>query len=177
MRNDRLALLGIKHSGKSSVGRELSRKYEVPFVDTDDLISADHDGETPRNVMVSKGPAYFRQAEHNAISFCCSTEYPMILATGGGIADNGPALSTLSRHFTLIYLVENERVLYDRIMSGGIPPFLPENGTRAAFLRLYRRRDVTYRRWAHMIVDTHGKGVGAVADLVIRTHADLITGD
>jgi len=177
MHNDRLALLGIKHSGKSSVGLELARRLTIPLVDTDDIVSSQHAGMAPRELFAEHGAGYFRRAEQQAIEYCCSVNDPLIVATGGGIADNGPALSTLSGSFMLIYLVENESVLYDRIMSGGRPPFLPKIGTSEAFTRLYRRRNVTYRRWAHVIVDTHGKDISEVVDRIVRLRTDFFTGE
>ncbi len=161
----RAAITGIKHSGKSSVGRATASLLQVSFHDLDQAICERECVANARELYRTVGAERFREIEQELAERFCSQPGSLILATGGGLADNGPTLAVLSRSFHLVYLVESEAVLYDRIMANGRPPFLPESGTREAFARLYRRRDLTYRRWAHSVIEASNT-IPEVADAV-----------
>lgn len=162
----RVALLGIKHSGKSSVARKLGTERAIEVIDTDELICEAYQVDSPRELYRCSGAERFREAELHAITTLSNRSGPLVVATGGGLADNGSALAELSLTFYLVYLAEGETVLYHRVMAGGRPPFLPESGTKAAFSRLYRRRDTTYRRWANAVVQIDGASIDSVAAAV-----------
>lgn len=165
----RIALTGVKHSGKSTVAREIATLTGQQVLDTDDLICRTYNVDSPRALFHRDGAGRFREAELKIVETLGQTEGDdLVLATGGGIADNGVALAKLTESFTLVYLAEDPSVLYDRIMTGGRPPFLPEEGTYLAFLRLFRRRDRTYRRWATLTYPVQGESVARVAEGILR---------
>ncbi len=165
----RIALTGIKHSGKSAVAREMAVLTGAPSVDTDDLICETCDVDSPRVLYQRDGAEAFRNAELRVVEQLQEDSgSDIIVATGGGIADNGLALARLRGTFFVVYLAEDASVLYDRIMAGGRPPFLPEAGTYLAFLRLFTRRDRAYRRWANLVYHTGGESVGQVAKGILK---------
>ena len=168
----RAAITGIKHSGKSSAGESAAALLRVPFRDLDQVICEREGVMSARELYRAVGAARFREIELEVAESFCSHPGSLLLAVGGGVADNGPALAALSGSFHLVYLVESETVLYDRIMANGRPPFLPESGTREAFARLYRRRDLAYRRWAHSVLEASGT-IAQVAEAL----ASLLSGN
>ena len=164
----RIALTGVKHSGKSAVAGAIAGLSGRRSVDTDDLICEANNVDSPRALYQRDGVDGFRKAELQIVEQLRETDEPdLVVATGGGLADNGIALARLAESFSLVYLAEDAAVLYDRIMAGGRPPFLPEAGTYLAFLRLFTRRDRTYRRWASLIYPIHGESVSQVARKVL----------
>ena len=168
----RAAITGIKHSGKSTVGRAAASLLRVPFHDLDEVI-CEHEGVAgARELYRAVGAERFRAIELEMVESFCALPGSLLLAAGGGIADNGAAIAALAGSFHIVYLVESEVVLYDRIMASGRPPFLPESGTREAFARLYRRRDLAYRRWAHSVLEASGT-IPKVADAL----ASLLSGN
>ena len=165
----RIALTGVKHSGKSAVAREITALTKRASADTDQLICDAYDVGSPRYLYETKGVGGLRDAELRIVEQLDLTyNSDLFVATGGGLADNGPALARLAQTFSLVYLAEDPRVLYDRVMAGGRPPFLPEAGTYLAFMRLFTRRDRTYRRWADLVYPIEGQSVEAVARGVLR---------
>ena len=79
----RIALVGYMGSGKSTVGKLLSERMSIPFIDLDKVIET-REGKTIAALFGEKGETYFRQLESNALIEILSQNTPFILATGGG---------------------------------------------------------------------------------------------
>ncbi|MFM9974243.1 MAG: shikimate kinase, partial [Beijerinckiaceae bacterium] len=80
---DRLiVLVGMMASGKTSVGRLLARRLQLPFVDADHEIEAAAQMSIPE-VFAKHGEEYFRSGERRVIARLLG-EGPRVLATGGG---------------------------------------------------------------------------------------------
>ena len=59
-----IVLCGIKHCGKTTVGKALAAALNVPFVDTDDLIVEKDGGtRTVREIFKTEGEEYFRKMD------------------------------------------------------------------------------------------------------------------
>ena len=170
------ALLGLKHSGKSSVAERLSNRLSLPCLDTDRLVSHEAGCDSARETFKAVGRARFRDLEERVCSKLArrAENERIVLATGGGLADNEEALAILSQEFYLIYLLDSEQVLYDRFMKGGRPAFLPQKNTREAWSQIYRRRDRCCRRWADRIVDCRRRTVAEITEIAYESfiHGD-----
>ncbi len=161
-----VALLGLKHSGKSSVAELLSHRLDIPHVDTDRLICAKSGCVSAREAYRELGKDGFRELEYSVCSDLArrAGAEKMVIATGGGIADNEKALETLSAAADFIYLFESEEILYKRFMEGGRPAFLPEEGAKEAWSRIYSRRDRICRRRASLVIDCRSRSLTEVAE-------------
>jgi shikimate kinase len=78
-----LVLVGIPGAGKSTVGRELARRLEWPFVDLDDDIIA-RAGLSVREIFAAYGEQRFRALEREATERLAQNASPMVIAPGGG---------------------------------------------------------------------------------------------
>ncbi len=154
-----LVLMGLKHSGKSSLGEYLSAVSSSVFTDLDRLImdTARLEGHSSiRELYRTVGLKNFQVYEMEALrDFFRNTSVPgAVLALGGGTADNGEAMELSARRGHLIYLKVEEDVLIERILQGGIPPFLQGEGTpQELFHHLYLRRDALYQHFADLTVE------------------------
>ena len=79
----KIVLLGYMASGKSSVGRRLSKKLSMKFLDLDDYI-IDKEGMPISKIFEKKGEVYFRLIEHKYLKEVLSKKDDFILALGGG---------------------------------------------------------------------------------------------
>ena len=88
--------MGLKNCGKSTQGQIISEKTGIPFVDTDVLIEQETMMKA-RELYIKKGVGAFAIAEENACEFVANEYYrkSVIVASGGGICDNPPALIKL----------------------------------------------------------------------------------
>ena len=103
-----IILIGIKHSGKTSLGKQLAEHYGLPFVDVDFVIEK-MTGKPPRQLY----------AEENACRKAAEliADKNAVIATGGGICDNPPALTFLRPLGKFVYLCVEEKIAADRIMA------------------------------------------------------------
>src|SRR5271154_5314358 len=77
-----VALVGMMGAGKTSIGRRLAARLEVPFCDADHEIEAAA-GLTVAEIFEKFGEPYFRDGERRVIARLLG-EPPHVLATGGG---------------------------------------------------------------------------------------------
>ncbi len=164
-----IILLGIKHCGKSTLGRMLASQFRCPFFDTDDIIT-EMTGRTPREIYQEEGEQAFMEAEaracehleHNLASL---DEDEHIIAAGGGICNNQQALDSLQRLGFFLFLEVPEEVAAQRILNEiewedgtmkNLPAYIarenpdsPEDVARI-FSGFYKERTSRYRRLAQI---------------------------
>lgn len=159
-----LILIGLRASGKTSVGKRLSRLLELPFCDTDELIQR-RAGKTVREMVREGGWSAFRQAEREAIASLAGKKRAVIALGGGAVLD--PAnVEALKPGGLFIWLQAKretlqERLKADRASADQRPPLLvPGDGGEE---EIERRRIPLYAAVADLIVDTTGRNVECVA--------------
>lgn len=153
-------LTGLKHCGKTTLGKMLATRTGRLFYDLDDLLleEARRDGYTSvRNLYRTAGRKKFQEYEAEAAKKACTSLGPKrvsitkssdhlyspnlqgdvegdaggaVFSLGGGTIENGGALPVITASGSLIYLQVAEEVLFERIRKNGLPPFL--NGTQPA---------------------------------------------
>jgi shikimate kinase len=174
---ENIVLLGSKHCGKTSAGAELAEVLQREFIDLDNLIEK-QTGKTPR-ALYKEGAAVFKNAEINALNAALEEgerRGKNIIAPGGGIIDNEPAVFILEnfkkeRKAALVCLAVSAQTAWERIRAGGeLPPFLLEkaDSPEETHRILHTRRQNAYQRLAGFIVQAEGKSVGETADLILK---------
>ena len=162
--------MGCKHCGKTTQGKLLAQKLGVDFIDTDDEIGRSR-GVDFRTLYKTKGVTEFVLAEEEA---CCkimeeNQGRQLVIATGGGICDNPPALQALRECGTFVFLRLDIKHSIDRMMSkieetspgvfNGAPAYvLTENpksldDIRAILQKKYEERYQQYASIADIIID------------------------
>lgn len=174
-----IIIVGPKHSGKTSTGRELAKLLGGTFTDLDELIKV-QTGKSPR-ALFRESPETFQQAEQRALESLFAVHYstglagressvgqernaPGVIAVGGGIIDNDRArhlLCTETRTFLVNLEVSAEtaweRVSMSAARSGELPPFLNTATPRETHRLLHERRAAAYREIAGLTVSGEGK--------------------
>ena len=161
---DNVILVGFMGAGKSSVGRILAARLGCCFVETDDMITA-KEGLSIPEIFATRGEAYFRAAEEEALGLLARKRGDVI-ATGGGLPCREGRLAALRALGTVVWLSGGFDALYARALRGGDRPMLAGKSREEAEA-LYRSREAFYRQ-ADLTVDTVGIGVDQVAARVLR---------
>ena len=123
----RIVLCGIKHCGKSCLGKALAGMLALPFFDTDDLLAADA-GKPVRALYREVGEARFRELEAESIRrFTVSAPSPAVVALGGGVISN-PCLTPDERRALglILWLDVPVPTAFERMAREGLPPFLAD---------------------------------------------------
>ena len=77
-----LILIGLPASGKTSVGRALARRLDMPFYDCDEAVETAA-GQSVSAIFSQHGETFFRDMESKILEDLCSRER-CVIATGGG---------------------------------------------------------------------------------------------
>ena len=155
---DSIIIVGMKHSGKSSLGKGLAAYFSLEFFDTDKIIE-EKTNMSVRNLFVEKGEQAFKDAEVESCKFLLErvkTSNPLIIATGGGICDNPEAIKILKSigKFALLNVPEKtclERILRNSKRTGSLPGYISRENPKSQedieriFHNFYQRRMKSYK--------------------------------
>ena len=151
----RVAICGIKHCGKSRLGKALSGALALPFFDTDALLEADA-GKPVRALYKEVGETRFRELEAETIrKFTASAPSPAVVALGGGVISN-PCLAPGDLHAlgAIIWLDVPVPTAFERMAREGLPPFLADKpDPLAEFERICAVRRPLFREAADAVVE------------------------
>lgn len=79
----KIVLLGYMGSGKSTIGKKLARKRDLPFLDLDAFITRETELSIPE-IFREYGEIYFRNTEHQELKKILDNPRDCVLALGGG---------------------------------------------------------------------------------------------
>ena len=99
---ENIVLIGMPASGKTTVGKILSEKYERELIDTDSLIEK-RAGKSISDIFKENGEAEFRRLESEIIDEV-SAKTGVIISTGGGAVLNGSNVTSLRKNGRLYFI-------------------------------------------------------------------------
>lgn len=109
-----VVLVGMMGAGKSSIGRRLAQRLNLPFVDADAKIEEAHAGVTISEIFATYGEPYFRSGEARVIARLLN-EGPQVLATGGGAFMNADTRAGVRAKGLSVWLKAEFEVLMKRV--------------------------------------------------------------
>ncbi len=121
-----IVICGIKHCGKTTVGREIAAVLDIKFADTDEcIIQRDGKQRSVREIFSAMGEDAFRKLEAEILCELTQSTEKMVIALGGGALSN-PFISNSVREKLgfKVWLDTDEGVAFERIKEKGLPPFL-----------------------------------------------------
>lgn len=111
----RIFLIGFMASGKSTIGKKLANKLNLPFVDLDTYIEKKFN-TTIRFLMYEKGQEEFRVIEKEALSEVIEKYKDAIISTGGGTPCFFDNMERMRKNGTTIYLEMDVPTLVNRLL-------------------------------------------------------------
>ncbi|OQX29332.1 MAG: hypothetical protein B0D92_04230 [Spirochaeta sp. LUC14_002_19_P3] len=152
---------GLKHCGKTSLGRAAASELHYSFFDLDQLVLdlSPNKWKSVRELWMNSGREEFLRLEELAAQNFIRLTLPslegrgVILSLGGGSIENDGALHWLRGPGLRVYIRAEANLLFQRIMAKGRPPFLSEDAPEKDFSVLYQKRDKLYRKFADIIHD------------------------
>ncbi len=137
-----IVLVGLMGAGKSSIGRRLAQRLDLPFIDADKEIEAAA-GCTIEEIFERFGEAAFRDGERRVILRLLD-QPPHVLATGGG-AFMDPAIRARVREGAIsIWLHAEIDLLLKRVSRRTNRPLLKGADQRAVLTQLIEQRYPVY---------------------------------
>lgn len=108
-----VVLIGLTGCGKSTIGKGLSRRLHMPFIDMDDYIEK-KEGKAIREIFAQHGEAYFRELETRAAQEL-SQRKRHIIATGGGAVLNPKNMAYLKKTGVVLFLDRSPEAILKKL--------------------------------------------------------------
>lgn len=113
----RLYLIGYMATGKSTIGRKVAKRTELPFFDTDKMVE-EAEGAEVADIITYAGEEYFREAERRALE-ATAAEESAIISTGGGLPVWGDNQAWIAEHGISVYLKRTPEQILSRLSPHG----------------------------------------------------------
>lgn len=159
------ALIGLPGSGKSTVGRQLARRLQIPFFDTDHAIERKL-GCSIREYFEREGEERFRQIEESVIDQL-SSQNQGVLSTGGGSVLRATNRQRLRERCQVVYLNSSPDDLFRRLRHDVNRPLLQVTDPLTRLRDLHRLRDPLYREAAHFVIETGRPSVVTLVNTIV----------
>ena len=169
--NDRIALIGLRGAGKSTLGAAAARILGWPFVELNKEIERDS-GFSIAEVFSIYGQDGYRRFEQACLKQIIDRRGPMILATGGGIVAEALTFDKLLSSFFTIWIKTSPAEHMARVRrQGDLRPMAKDRAAMEELTTILQSREPLYER-ARAIVDTSGQTVAQSVDQLVRVVSD-----
>jgi XRE family aerobic/anaerobic benzoate catabolism transcriptional regulator len=158
LRRFRIALIGLRGAGKSTLGSLLAQILQCPFIELDKQIEADS-GQTLTIIFDLYGEAGYRRMEREALERILSRHRRFVLATGGGIVSDPTTYNRLlGECFTVWLRAKPEEHMKRVLKQGDRRPIAQSRQAMRDLHRILRSREALYRQ-ADAVLDTSGQTI------------------
>jgi shikimate kinase len=139
-----VVLVGMMGAGKSTIGRRLSARLRLPFLDADSEIEIGHAGMTIPEIFAKYGEPYFRDGEARVIARMLDNG-PGVLATGGGAFMRQETRNRIRDKAVSIWLKADADIIMRRVKRRSDRPLLQTADPEATLGRLISEREPVYQ--------------------------------
>ena len=153
---DRVALIGLRGAGKSTLGQKLAQALGVPFVELDREVEKEA-GAKLGEVFAMYGQDAFRRFERRALERVLNQHERAVIAAGGGLVTDPDTYELLLERCLCVWLKASPEEHMARVIAqGDMRPFKGRSAALDEIRRLLADRDALYAR-APLAVQTSGK--------------------
>lgn len=155
-RERRIALIGLRGSGKSTLGLRLSERLDCPFVDLDREIEK-ISGMRLNEMFEMFGQETFRRTEREALEATLQAHPRVVIATGGGlVTEPGTFELLLSSCITVWVRASPDEHMQRVIAQGDLRPMADNARAMDDLIAILQSREALYAR-ADLVLDTSGR--------------------
>lgn len=159
-RRNRIALIGLRGAGKSTLGKGLAEHLGVPFIELDDEIEREA-GVPASEIFSLYGQNAYRRFEKRCLERIIEHHEHVVIAAGGGIVTEAPTYELLrSACYTVWVRATPEEHMQRVIAQGDLRPMHGREEAMADLRRILAERNELYGL-ADAIIDTSNKTVDA----------------
>jgi XRE family aerobic/anaerobic benzoate catabolism transcriptional regulator len=157
---DRIALIGLRGAGKSTLGSHLAQRLGVPFLELDQEIEKEA-GLGLGEIMELHGQSGFRRLERTVLDRLIATHAKAVIAAGGGIvAEAATFARVLETCLTVWVKAAPEDHMQRVIDQGDLRPMRDNRRSMADLRAILASREALYAR-ADIQLETSGRDVAA----------------
>ena len=154
----RIALIGLRGAGKSTLGRMLAQHLGWPFIELDRVVEEDYGARIP-DLIEMAGTATFRRHERSALDRVIATHEAAVITTAGGIVSNQETYALLLRRTHTVWIKARPEDHMSRVMAqGDFRPMAQNREAMADLMAILEARRTDYAR-AESELDTSNDAV------------------
>lgn len=166
---ERILLIGMMGSGKTSVGRQLAARLGWAQIDSDQQVEQ-ATGRTVAEIFATDGEAAFRRQEREALAGALAREVPAVVSVAGGAVLDPDNRRAIAGAGTVVWLRAGLDTLTRRVGDGTTRPLLA--GDPAGVLaRLLPEREPLYAGLADLVLDVDGRQPDELVAVILEHHA------
>ena len=163
----KISLVGFMGTGKSTIGRLISAKLNMPFLETDVLIEKEV-GKSIPEIFEQNGEDFFRKKESKILNKIINNRKSFILSTGGGIVINKKNRKLLKQNTIPILLEASPEIIYSRIKKAQERrPLLETDDPKEEIKILMEKRKNFYHKFKNR-VNTDNKSPDKIINLILK---------
>jgi XRE family aerobic/anaerobic benzoate catabolism transcriptional regulator len=157
-RAQRVALVGLRGAGKSTLGGMLAERLRCPFIELDRMVEQEYGASVPLLIEMS-GVATFRRHERRCLEQVIADNKAAVIATAGGIVSNPETYGLLLRRTHTVWVSARPDEHMSRVMKqGDFRPMARNREAMADLVAILDARREDYAR-AKSELDTSGSTV------------------
>jgi len=159
-RRNRVALIGLRGAGKSTIGAALAKKLDVPFFELDRLI--EKASGVPLSAMFDLyGQTGFRRFERACLDELLANQTRFVLATGGSIVSEAATFKRLLASCYTVWLRATPEDHMKRVIAqGDMRPMAQSSEAMADLKRILAEREPFYAK-ASLVIDSSQTPISA----------------
>ena len=165
---ENIILTGYMGIGKTTIGKNLAKRKNYTFVDTDELIEQQQQ-RSINEIFAADGEQAFRDMETELLrQLIAEHREHMVVSTGGGMplrAENRQLLSHLGK---VVFLKASPRTIYDRIRGDTTRPLLQCANPMGRIEEMIAARTPLYEEGAAIVVDVNALRQSEATQEILR---------
>jgi XRE family transcriptional regulator, aerobic/anaerobic benzoate catabolism transcriptional regulator len=174
-RGGRIALIGLRGAGKSTLGQRLAAELGFPFIELDRLVEQEYGAHIP-DLMEMAGVATFRSYERSCLERVIGKHEQAVIAAAGGIVANAATYGMLLQRTHAVWIKARPEQHMSRVMQqGDFRPMAHNREAMADLVAILEARRVDYER-AHAVLDTSKDTLDRSAEKLMRIVKQLLNG-
>jgi XRE family aerobic/anaerobic benzoate catabolism transcriptional regulator len=159
-RRNRIALIGLRGAGKSTLGKRLAEDIGAPFVELDDEIERDA-GIPSSEIFSLYGQNAYRRFEKRSLERILEHYEHVVIAAGGGLVNEPGTYELLRSACYTVWVKANPEEHMQRVIAqGDLRPMTGREEAMADLRRILAERNDLYGL-ADAVIDTSNKTVDA----------------
>jgi len=167
----RVAFIGLRGAGKSTLGRALAQRLELPFLELDQLIEQ-HTGLKLGLIFDFHGQSGFREYERQCFEKVLQSHSRFVIATGGSLVSDPRTFERLLSSCITVWVKASPEEHMQRVIDqGDMRPMANNREAMVDLKRILAEREVLYSK-ADIQIDTSGRTFEESLEMLIHMLRD-----
>lgn len=145
-----IVLIGMPGCGKSTLGKKIAAKLNLPFFDADEVLEERE--ERSIKSFFAESENAFRDAETRTLLYLSETLNGAVIATGGGAVKRIENMELMGKNGIIVFIDRDPQKILSCI-GGDARPLLAEDKQR--IFNLYNERIDLYKKYGQKVVDNN----------------------